>query len=67
MVAAKAPTAKTTADTLPRNRLMVLMVLMVLKELSCPLDFQTDHKDSAIGVKQKQTTFSRLFCVCCGS
>ena len=31
-------------DTRPRNGLMVLMVLMVLKELSCPPGFQTEPK-----------------------
>ena len=33
---------KQQRDTRPRNGLMVLMVLMVLKKLSCPPGFQTD-------------------------
>ena len=35
---------KQQRDTRPRNGLIVLMVLMLLKELSCPPGFQTDPK-----------------------
>ena len=33
---------KQQRDTRPRNGLMVLMVLILLKELSCPPGFQTE-------------------------